>query len=1216
MKKQINPKIKAHLIRSAFYVILLLAVCVIPFALAQRNTTRHNAGAARNRPLMAANGKAAAVASTGAASALNAADAKARQAAAATSKANAGVKNPRALGALAGRSSHERVSNVPIRSAPAGIRRVTVPRPPKAPQVVLYDQYDNNSGIATLSGTFDDFPTFGADLADDFVVPAGQTWNVESIDADGVYFNGPGPANSWNVFVYTDSGGLPGTQIYNLLNAPVTVNGTTFTANLTPAAVLSAGTYWIEIQPNMDFGTQGEWGWSDRTVQSNSPAAWQNPGGGFGICPTWTTKTVCIPTAGGPDQVYRINGTTGGGGCTGCTDYTLASGTSTFVPGVDDSGSHCDDCDTPITLPFPVPLYDQTFTTTVEAGSNGHLTFGVDNATFSITCSPFGVAGTTYVDAPYWVDQRTDTIGGCATFPGGTCGIFTTTTGSAPNRIFYIEWRTVYFGSNTDTLNYEVALHEDCNPPFEFIYNTINPASTGNDSELVIGVKKDDTTFDQFACDTTGGGAPPVSSGEAVTATCVAGVSPTPTPTATPTCTPGGTQWSEVAPYPFPARGPFVVTDGTFYYTGGGYDGTNVHQDVFKYDPVANSFTPLASAPDPFFLSQAVIFNNKIYSIAGFNLGGQSTTTRIYEIASDSWTTGAPIPEPQGLSDAATGVDPGTGKIFVACGFNGSGASNTLHIYDIATDSWTTGAPAPDALYLPGFGVINGKFYVASGNNGVSEVSDLQIYDIASDTWSAGAPIPTPVTGPGSAVFDDGTGPKLYVFGGGAPFPSLITTTQIYDPATDSWSSGPNMVAGKVWFYGGPLDPSSILAPGGDNPVGIPVGDNQILAAGGGCVSPTPTPTPTATCPPGGRDAPGAWTAGNPYPSTVVRYGFANTGTHFYVFGGVDNGNRINAVNRMDIATGVWESRAGMPFTSEAPTCALDTSSGLVYCAEGDTGNHFSAYDTNSDTWTPLANTPNGDDYGSSSGAFNGKVYLVGGTTGFITNVWVYDIATNTWSAGNPVPGVTSILMAGYQEVGQFLYVVGGWDVTFANNATTLRLDMSTGNWDTGPAFTPQRSDFGLAYDALTNKLYALGGDLPNDGNPFNSTSEVDELDVSGWPGGTWNPSPPDLPQPPRQANQAGFYGAGDIWSVGGIDGATFQFLNEVWHRNNAGACVSPTPTSTPTPTATATFTPTPTATVTSTATPTSTATATPTATRPPPSPRPRPTPWPRPTPP
>src|SRR6185369_8486474 len=40
MKKQINPTIKAHLIRGAFYLLLLIAVCAIPFALAQRNTTK------------------------------------------------------------------------------------------------------------------------------------------------------------------------------------------------------------------------------------------------------------------------------------------------------------------------------------------------------------------------------------------------------------------------------------------------------------------------------------------------------------------------------------------------------------------------------------------------------------------------------------------------------------------------------------------------------------------------------------------------------------------------------------------------------------------------------------------------------------------------------------------------------------------------------------------------------------------------------------------------------------------------------------------------------------------------------------------------------------------------------------------------------------------------------------------------------------------------
>ena len=52
MKKQINPNTKAHLIRSAFYVLLLLAVCVIPFALAQRNTPKRSAA---TEPRVAAN---------------------------------------------------------------------------------------------------------------------------------------------------------------------------------------------------------------------------------------------------------------------------------------------------------------------------------------------------------------------------------------------------------------------------------------------------------------------------------------------------------------------------------------------------------------------------------------------------------------------------------------------------------------------------------------------------------------------------------------------------------------------------------------------------------------------------------------------------------------------------------------------------------------------------------------------------------------------------------------------------------------------------------------------------------------------------------------------------------------------------------------------------------------------------------------------------------
>jgi hypothetical protein len=109
------------------------------------------------------------------------------------------------------------------------------------------------------------------------------------------------------------------------------------------------------------------------------------------------------------------------------------------------------------------------------------------------------------------------------------------------------------------------------------------------------------------------------------------------------------------------------------------------------------------------------------------------------------------------------------------------------------------------------------------------------------------------------------------------------------------------------------------------------------------------------------RGTPGPWSTASPYPIPDVRYGFAQTATHFYVFGGVSNGTRVPDVNRMVLATGMWESRAAMPFTSEAPTCALMASTGIVYCTEGDTGSGFASYNIATNTWTPLASIPGGD---------------------------------------------------------------------------------------------------------------------------------------------------------------------------------------------------------------------------------------------------------------
>ena len=218
----------------------------------------------------------------------------------------------------------------------------------------------------------------------------------------------------------------------------------------------------------------------------------------------------------------------------------------------------------------------------------------------------------------------------------------------------------------------------------------------------------------------------------------------------------------------------------------------------------------------------ATIPCKKIYNIGGLGDGGLTNTTRIYCTCTDTWSTGAACPA--SLSGYAVGIYDGV--IFLAGGFDGASAVNTLYEY-IPPNSWTIRAPMPAAVHSPGFGIINAKLYVASGNNGTGEVNTLYSYDIPSDTWTQRAPLPVPVTGPGSAVVNG----KLYLFGGGAPFPMTTAVTQMYDPVTNSWSICGNMNVARLWFYGGAIDNTSIVAPGGDTTQGIPTNVNEQ----GGC---------------------------------------------------------------------------------------------------------------------------------------------------------------------------------------------------------------------------------------------------------------------------------------------------------------------------------------------------------------------------------------------
>jgi len=202
----------------------------------------------------------------------------------------------------------------------------------------------------------------------------------------------------------------------------------------------------------------------------------------------------------------------------------------------------------------------------VTVRSNGRLDFVTiqDPGGFVSACLPVPPSFNgpfDYTVFPLWSDQCTDnTPGACGGDNCTGCGIFTSVTGSQPNRIFNIEWRTALYlsGATSPTLNYEVRLYENPaeNLRFDVVYGAINPA---NATQMFVGGVQGNSGagfFSQDFCLPNTGTPPTNVSRTYDIPPC--GATPTPTPTVTPTATPTVTPTAtpRVTPTPRPRPTP------------------------------------------------------------------------------------------------------------------------------------------------------------------------------------------------------------------------------------------------------------------------------------------------------------------------------------------------------------------------------------------------------------------------------------------------------------------------------------------------------------------------------------------------------------------------------------------------------------------------------------------------------------------------------------
>jgi len=253
-----------------------------------------------------------------------------------------------------------------------------------------------------------------------------------------------------------------------------------------------------------------------------------------------------------------------------------------------------------------------------------------------------------------------------------------------------------------------------------------------------------------------------------------------------------------------------------------------------------------------------VALNNRLYAWGGYvsigNVASEFKTLEIYNIGTNSWSTGASYPIACRGHAAAAGAN---GLLYSFSGVSGSSVASCYQ-YNPATNVWTAIASIPINVWeATATTAANGKIYVIGGeaNDNAFISQGVQIYDPALNTWTTGANMSAGRRG-ATAILD--ASGNIHIIGGSNL--GVVATHEVYNPTTNTWrtaaalpfalnqSSGALGSDGKLYVVGGKVNLTNNQGPFYDTvyvydtgtdtwstgpSLPITISENKVLASGG-----------------------------------------------------------------------------------------------------------------------------------------------------------------------------------------------------------------------------------------------------------------------------------------------------------------------------------------------------------------------------------------------
>lgn len=154
-----------------------------------------------------------------------------------------------------------------------------------------------------------------------------------------------------------------------------------------------------------------------------------------------------------------------------------------------------------------------------------------------------------------------------------------------------------------------------------------------------------------------------------------------------------------------------------------------------------------------------------------------TNTAEIYDPATQTWTTAAPMAEARAYHTATVLAD---GRVLVVGGIDASGnALATVEIYDPTTDTWASGPAYQAAVaHHRATRLANGNVLVTGGVSGSTYRTEAAVFDAVGNTWGANVPMGTARARHGAVLLSDG---RVMVVGGETTGGGVTATAELYN---------------------------------------------------------------------------------------------------------------------------------------------------------------------------------------------------------------------------------------------------------------------------------------------------------------------------------------------------------------------------------------------------------------------------------------------------